>query len=201
MAAQSKGDKRARTRAKLIDAAAQVIAERGYERMSLEAVAAKAGMTRGAFYGNFKDKDELILAVMRSRWRPAAPAARAGATFREQMRLSGEALAAAMPERVARAKQALAFQLYALDHEEIRKRYAALNDEVYRRMAEGLLSLFAQSQMPMPAAKLVRALHALSDGLVYARALNPKAFGDDVIAAAFAAFANQPAAPAKTKKR
>jgi AcrR family transcriptional regulator len=191
MAGKPKGDKRARTRAALINAAAAVIAEKGHERMSLEEVAGRAGMTRGAIYGNFKDKDELILGVMRSRWRPISVLPKEGATFAEQMRLSGEALAAAMADRTGRAKQALSFQLYAADHPEIRRRFAELNADIYRRMAEFLAARFA-GQLPMPADRLVRALHALSDGLVYARAMNPKEFGDDVIVAAFEAFANLP---------
>ena len=40
------GGKRERTRAKLIEAAAEVIGEKGYDRASLEEIAASAGMTR-----------------------------------------------------------------------------------------------------------------------------------------------------------
>lgn len=195
MAGKSKGDKRERTRKALIEAAAQVIAEKGYERMSLEEVAARAGMTRGAIYGNFADKDELILGVIKQGWRPVSVPPPAGATFAEQMRLSGEALAAALPERMARAKQALSFQLYALEHPDVRKRFAALNADVYKRMEEALVSRFKKNELPMPPAKLVRALHALSDGLAYAAAMNPKEFTADVIVTAFETFANVP--PAK----
>lgn len=63
-------------------------------------------------------------------------------------------------------------------------------------MAEFLAARFA-GQLPMPPDKPVRALHALSDGLVYARAMNPKEFGDDMIVAAFEAFANLPVKKAR----
>src|SRR6185295_12340468 len=82
-----KGDKRARTRAALIEAAAQVIGEKGYERTSLEEVAARAGMTRGAIYGNFSSKDELLMAFVESRWQPAAPPLKPGAPLKEQLRI------------------------------------------------------------------------------------------------------------------
>ena len=52
-----KGDKRARTRARLVQAAAAAIGEKGFERTSLEDVAQRAGMTRGAIYGNFDSRD------------------------------------------------------------------------------------------------------------------------------------------------
>src|SRR6266550_1114273 len=43
-----KGDKRARTRARLIEAAAAVIGEKGWDQTSLDEVARRTGMTRGA---------------------------------------------------------------------------------------------------------------------------------------------------------
>ncbi|WP_312173129.1 helix-turn-helix domain-containing protein [Microbacterium sp.] len=52
---------RENTRARLLDAAAQVFAEVGLEGASVEAVCERAGFTRGAFYSNFDSKDELFL--------------------------------------------------------------------------------------------------------------------------------------------
>lgn len=53
--------RREQTRARLLDAAAEVFAEVGFEGASVEAVAERAGFTRGAFYSNFQSKDELFL--------------------------------------------------------------------------------------------------------------------------------------------
>jgi len=52
------------TREKLFEAAARVCEERGIGGASIEDIAAAAGFTRGAFYSNFKSKDELIIAMM-----------------------------------------------------------------------------------------------------------------------------------------
>lgn len=52
---------RENTRARLLDAAAQVFAEVGLDGASVEAVCDRAGFTRGAFYSNFESKDELFL--------------------------------------------------------------------------------------------------------------------------------------------
>ena len=54
-----KGDKRDRTRAALLEAARALIREKGYARTTLEEVATRAGMTTGAIYGNFRNRDEL----------------------------------------------------------------------------------------------------------------------------------------------
>ena len=52
---------RENTRARLLDAAAEVFAEVGLDAASVEAVCDRAGFTRGAFYSNFESKDELFL--------------------------------------------------------------------------------------------------------------------------------------------
>src|SRR3982751_820066 len=52
------------TRDKLFEAAARVFEEDGIGGASIEAIAAAAGFSRGAFYSNFKSKDELIIAML-----------------------------------------------------------------------------------------------------------------------------------------
>jgi AcrR family transcriptional regulator len=52
------------TRDKLFEAAARVFEEQGIGGVSIEAIAAAAGFSRGAFYSNFKSKDELIIAMI-----------------------------------------------------------------------------------------------------------------------------------------
>src|SRR5690606_28857067 len=57
---------RENTRARLLDAAAQVFAEVGIGGASVEAICERAGFTRGAFYSNFDSKDELFLELSTS---------------------------------------------------------------------------------------------------------------------------------------
>ena len=52
------------SRAKLLEAAARVFAERGFERASVDEIAAAAGLSKGTLYWNFKSKDELFFALM-----------------------------------------------------------------------------------------------------------------------------------------
>jgi AcrR family transcriptional regulator len=52
------------TRDRLFEAAALVFEEQGIGEASIEAIAAAAGFTRGAFYSNFASKDELIFAML-----------------------------------------------------------------------------------------------------------------------------------------
>lgn len=52
---------RENTRARLLEAAAEVFAELGIAGASVEAICERAGFTRGAFYSNFETKDQLFL--------------------------------------------------------------------------------------------------------------------------------------------
>src|SRR6202021_1798600 len=49
---------------KLFEAAARVCEDQGIGGARIEAIAGAAGVTRGAFYSNFKSKDELIIAML-----------------------------------------------------------------------------------------------------------------------------------------
>jgi len=94
-----KGDKRARTRAALLEAARELIRDKGYERTTMEEVARRAGMTGGALYGNFKNRDELFIALGQTYWPPIKPKIRPGSSFADKMRALAEAAIAAIPER------------------------------------------------------------------------------------------------------
>jgi AcrR family transcriptional regulator len=60
-------EKRAQTRERLLEAAERVFLRRGLQGSSVEEIAAEAGFTRGAFYSNFKSKDELFVELLQTR--------------------------------------------------------------------------------------------------------------------------------------
>jgi AcrR family transcriptional regulator len=63
----TRAERRAQTRAALLDAAARVFVDRGFAGASVEAIAAEAGYTRGAFYSNFATKEELFVELLQER--------------------------------------------------------------------------------------------------------------------------------------
>ena len=63
----TRSERRAQTRTALLDAAGRVFVERGFAGASVEAIAAEAGYTRGAFYSNFSSKEELFVALLQER--------------------------------------------------------------------------------------------------------------------------------------
>ncbi|MEP7002457.1 MAG: helix-turn-helix domain-containing protein, partial [bacterium] len=86
-----KGDKRARTRATLLTAARELIREKGFENTTLTDVAQRAGMTSGAIYGNFRNRDELFIALAEVYWAPIKPQFAPDSSFAEKMRSLAEA--------------------------------------------------------------------------------------------------------------
>ena len=60
----TQAERRARSRSALLEAAARGLSRYGYGNLILEDVARQAGYTRGALYHQFKDKDDLVLAVI-----------------------------------------------------------------------------------------------------------------------------------------
>ncbi|MFE6710592.1 TetR/AcrR family transcriptional regulator [Streptomyces sp. NPDC057695] len=52
------------SRQRILDAAVEIAGERGYEGTSIAAVSAKCGLPASSIYWHFKDKDDLIAAVI-----------------------------------------------------------------------------------------------------------------------------------------
>jgi AcrR family transcriptional regulator len=183
-----KGDKRQRTRAALIQAAIELIGEQGFERTTLAAVAARAGMTTGAIYGNFKNREELFMAVGEIRGAPITPRLWPGMSFADLMRSQAEAVIAALPQRRQAAIGTLSFHAYSLTHEELREQRVEVNGRIYAAGAQ-FLSMFPREDLPMEPRLLMPVLHALIDGIVLQRLITPELVPDEAIYAAFEAFA------------
>jgi AcrR family transcriptional regulator len=60
----TRAERKAETRARLLESAVTVLARRGMERASIDELAEHAGYTKGAFYANFSSKEDLFLAML-----------------------------------------------------------------------------------------------------------------------------------------
>ena len=63
----TRGERQAQTRRELLDAAARVFVKRGFTGASVEEISAEAGYTRGAFYSNFRSKNQLFVELLHDR--------------------------------------------------------------------------------------------------------------------------------------
>ena len=190
-----KGDKRDRTRATLLEAARAMVREKGFARTTLEAVARRAGMTTGAIYGNFKNRDELFVALGEAYWAPVKPRIKPGATFAEAMHAMARATLEAIPERTTAAVGRLTGMAYALNNAGLRARVREITAGSYALGEEWLRTLWDERELPMPPEQLVRVIHALTEGLVVQRILTPQLFPDEMFYAAFGALAHRRAEP------
>ena len=184
-----KGDKRDRTRAALLEAARAIVREKGHARTTLAAVARRAGMTTGAIYGNFKNREELFIALGQTYWAPVKPRVKEGATFADVMHAMAEATLEAIPARTTAAVGRLTGLAYALESPALRARVREFTAASYEFGAEWLRTLGDERELPMPAEQLVCVIHALIEGLVLQRILTPELFPDEVFFAAFEALA------------
>lgn len=75
--------KRVRTRAKILAAAAQELALKGYEGLTVEGICAGAEMARGTFYLYYGDRSRIAVALFRMFWT---------AVYRSRPRLRGKSL-------------------------------------------------------------------------------------------------------------
>jgi AcrR family transcriptional regulator len=88
MARETRAESKERTRQRLLAEAQRLFRERGYAATSLEQVAEAAEVTKGAIYGHFASKEDLMLSALE-----AAPAPDYSATLDDESRPLRERLA------------------------------------------------------------------------------------------------------------
>jgi AcrR family transcriptional regulator len=185
-------EKQQRTREALLEAAASIFAERGLVGASLDDVAAAAGYTKGAFYANFKSKEELFLVMLDERF------------ARELDRLDRALSGTGEPTEEARAAAAdfihfasdddwprLYFQFvaHAARHEEFRQALAARQRamrerlaEIFKRWKEG----FAVAP-PIPIEEITAMVYCMADGFLVDRMIEP-GLGEEIYALMISVF-------------
>lgn len=156
---------------RLLDAALETFAERGFAAASVEDVCSRGGFTRGAFYSSFRTKDELFAALFRREL--------AGELARVEERLTGLAdepdpVTAAVDRclsafRTGRTWTLVAteYALHAARHPEAAALLQQHRAELYTQVT-GLIERAAAEaglRLTVPAGQLARTIAALHDGV------------------------------------
>jgi AcrR family transcriptional regulator len=143
----TRSESQAITRQRLIESMTALVVERGYRGASLDEVCDRAGFSRGAFYAQFKSRDEVMLAGLEKHLNE------------EIQKIDGMLLEHTsledLPERVARYYAAggdrvqwvmlqIEFQLYAARNEEFAKQF----ELSIRAFRERLANLIERSFAP-----------------------------------------------------
>jgi len=174
------------TRNSLLDAAELVFDARGVAGASLQEVAERAGVTRGAVYWHFDDKVDLFNAMMdrailpfEQHWLVASPDDAA-----DPLRRLREVLCDILRQTAtdARLQRVLAISTQKVEYVGelggIRERHLRVRDQALRRI-DGLLRLASREGQLAPGVgprAAARALHALVDGLIANWMLDRDAF-------------------------
>jgi AcrR family transcriptional regulator len=177
----TRSEQQGRTRAALLDAAAEVFVERGFQGASVEAIAARAGFTRGAFYSNFASKDELFAELLQDRvyaaYRAMAASA-AEADVQPTPRESGELLAAMQADPAGRWMFRLWLEVLAQAgrDEDTRRRAAGFWDRTRALTAQAVARAYAADgrEPPVDASRLASAMIALDVGLALQHFVDPE---------------------------
>ena len=175
---------RAETRAALLDAAARVIARRGFHGASVEAVSGEAGFSTGALYSNFKSKEDLFLALYEERIQ------RRRREIRNAVgRAGGEAAGlAAATDDVAESLRwerewfllYFEFALHAARDPAFARRFESVREDGLAELAGGLGEALGHAGIDaqLPLDQLAQAIRALTYGLALDRILNEKSVPD-----------------------
>jgi AcrR family transcriptional regulator len=192
-------EKKARTRAQLIDAAATVFARRGVLAASLDEVAEEAGLTKGAVYSNFDSKEDLFQAVMDDRLNEpmlhvADDLMESTDSLEEQAMKGARAFADVVERDRAVYLLGLELDIYIARHPEYAPRFADRWREEMSNITELIIEGAAHSdvELPMPAKDLAIVVVALSQGITLRRLVNPDVVPEDLLGRVYALLFRPP---------
>jgi AcrR family transcriptional regulator len=172
-------EKQAKTRSSLLHSAAKLICRKGITEASVEDVAKDAGYTKGAFYANFKSKEELFLVMLDERY--AAELERLEATLPgegtplEEVRASAEDFMRFAWADSEWPKLYFEFTTYAARNPEFREELATRNRAMRERIAEIIRYWAADfpADPPFPYEDIALMLHWMVDGFMIGRLIEP----------------------------
>lgn len=171
MARMTRAESQAQTRTQLLATAKQMFFTDGYHPTSLEKVADAAGYSKGAVYSNFRNKDELCVAVL-----DEIRAER----FSEVLELVSQ------PNRFDALRDwadrvigdpgwtplEAEFALHVRPNERLRTEYAARLDDIIEMLAGGVESA-DDLDLKMPSREVATVMLALGLGLGMMRSIDP----------------------------
>jgi AcrR family transcriptional regulator len=177
-------DKREETRARLLAAAADVFAKKGYERASVDDIAQAAGFTKGAVYWNFASKEELFLALVQEREAALLDEFFAAAAARSDDYVANltEVFKRRAPDP-NEWKIWMEFRLYASRRPALARKMKKQGDEAFQALVAALDQRISQTpgrQPPLSTAVLARLYVAIFDGINQQRAIDPASVDDDL---------------------
>lgn len=190
----TRAEKKAETRARLLEAATAVFADKGMERASIDDVAERAGYTKGAFYANFASKEDLFLALLDEHFadllRRLDLAVRGDDDMVDQAREGAASFMRFIAADPEWERLFFDFSFHALRNEAFRDELVARR----RALREGIATLLQRRvdelgvTPPVPVADIAMMVFAMADGVALQKLLDPGSLDDELYPAMLATF-------------
>ncbi|HXQ45988.1 MAG TPA: TetR/AcrR family transcriptional regulator [Caulobacteraceae bacterium] len=179
--------KRQRTRAALIEATLAIVAERGFAAVSLSEVAARAGVTTGSIYSNFRGKGELLWEAAASKRRYVVPEVAPGASLKVRARAIARAMMQQMPQIEGQIDFHREMLIYSRTDPELQAIQAAHWRALFDAIAAGVEAELGDRLTMAPQALSI-GFQALIRGFSAQWGETPGAITEDVVASNFEAL-------------
>lgn len=184
-----RGDKRQRTRRTLIETTLAVVAEKGFAAASLEEIARRAGMSRGAIYSNFADREDLLTAAVTTQGMTLDRDFSRPLPLKQQLRRFADDLWAQLPTAAGTGQIVIDYQLYAMTQPELRDSLARMYEQGFAVIAAQFETQYGPG-LRGRAHTLALAVQALAMGFVWQFMLTPREVSQVAIQDAFEALAD-----------
>lgn len=179
-------EKKELTRERLLDAAADVFARRGFHAATLDEIAERAGLTKGAVYSNFDSKDDLIVALLEARLDPQftgiVTSVDPAGDLHQQATEAAQAYLGAFERSKESYLLSIEFVVHLARHPDLRRKFAGRYRQLRRSHARMLEEYAAKAgfSLPLPAEQMIVIYMALIDGLAISRLTQPEAVPDEL---------------------
>src|SRR5947209_3149860 len=179
-------EKKAQTRERLIEAAAKVFAEKGFAATSLDEVADAAGLTKGAVYSNFDNKEDLVRAVLeinQRRMNSISDAAGDG-PLEQQMAKAGQLFGDVIAQQRAGFLLLIEFAAYALRNPDLYPDFLARHRAGRSRVAE-MIEQHGGTEGAEPwtdPEQKALIFEVIGNGIAFEKLIDPEGVPDDLFA-------------------
>jgi AcrR family transcriptional regulator len=184
--ALTRKEKQAKTRSALLRSAAKLICRKGIGEASVEDISTDAGYTKGAFYANFKSKEEMFLVMLDERY--AAELERLEAHLpgegapAEEVRASAEDFLRFIRADPDWPRLYFEFVVYAARNPEFRDELATRNRAMRQRIARVIENwrrnwgADVDVDPPFPFEDIAQMLFCMADGFLIAQLVEPEIY-------------------------
>jgi AcrR family transcriptional regulator len=174
----SRKEKQAQTRSALLRSAAKLICRKGITEASVDDISTDAGYTKGAFYANFKSKEEMFLVMLDEAYAEELERLESslpGDRPVEEVRESAEDFIRFVRADPEWPRLYFEFVVYAARNPEFREELATRNRTMRERIAEVIRNWTAEFQgdPPFPYEDIATMLFCLADGFLIQQLVEP----------------------------